>query len=112
MEGSHCFNHRTCATEGLTFPVSDYGRDLGCTVIGGYVYRGKATPFLAGAYVFGDWCSGRVFALDAASDGLTPPVAVGAGPESQFSAFGENADGELFATTLDDSVWRLVATEK
>ena len=41
MEGSHCFNHRTCATEGLTFPVVRVRpRDLGCTVIGGYVYRG------------------------------------------------------------------------
>lgn len=112
MEGSHCFNHRTCATEGLTFPVSDYGRDLGCTVIGGYVYRGKQTQFLDGAYVFADYCSGRIMALDAASDGLTPPVQVGMGPEGQISAFGESADGELFVTTLDGHVWRVAATER
>lgn len=112
MEGSHCFNHRTCASGGLTFPVSDYGRDLGCTVIGGYVYRGTKTPFLDGAYVFADYCSGRILALDAASDGLTPPVQVGTGPEGQISAFGESADGELFVTTLDGNVWRVTATAR
>jgi glucose/arabinose dehydrogenase len=112
MEGSHCFNHRTCEAEGLTFPVSEYGHDLGCTIIGGYVYRGKATPFLEGAYLFSDYCSGRIFALDAASTGLTPPVEVGQGPTGVMSAFGENVDGELFVTTLDGNLWRVVATEK
>jgi glucose/arabinose dehydrogenase len=112
MEGSHCFNHRTCATEGLTFPVSDYGRDLGCTVIGGYVYRGTKTAFLDGAYLFADWCSGRLFAFDAASNGLTPPVDVGTGPEGQISGFGEDTGGELYVTTLDGNVWRVVAAER
>jgi glucose/arabinose dehydrogenase len=112
MEGSHCFNHRTCKTDGLAFPVSEYGRDLGCTVIGGYVYRGKASSFLTGAYLFADWCTGNIFALDAASNGLTPPVVVGTAPANQISAFGENAEGELFITTLDGNLWRVAATEQ
>ncbi len=111
MEASHCYNKRTCKTEGLTFPVSEYGRDLGCTVIGGYVYRGKAASFLVGTYLFADYCTGAIFAIDSASNVLTPPVTVGAGPGGQISAFGEDADGELYLTTLDGHLLRLVASE-
>ncbi|MEO5704989.1 MAG: PQQ-dependent sugar dehydrogenase [Candidatus Limnocylindrales bacterium] len=112
MEGSHCFEKGTCKTDGLTFPVSEYGRDLGCTVIGGYVYRGKASPFLVGTYLSADHCQGTIFALDAASNELTPPVIVGAGPGGRISAFGEDADGELYLTTLDGHVLRIVAAER
>jgi glucose/arabinose dehydrogenase len=112
MEGAHCFNKRSCATEGLTFPVSEYGRDLGCTIIGGYVYRGAAYPFLAGTYLSADWCSGNVFGLDAASDALSAPVILGAGPQNVISAFGEDVAGELYVTSLDGTVFRVVAAER
>jgi glucose/arabinose dehydrogenase len=112
MEGAHCFNKRTCATAGLTFPVSEYGRDLGCTIIGGYVYRGAAYPFLTGTYLSADWCSGNVFGLDAASDGLTPPVVLGTGPQRVFSAFGEDVAGELYITALDGTIFRVVAAQR
>lgn len=111
MEGSHCFNNRTCATEGLTFPVSEYGRDLGCTVIGGYVYRGERYPFLTGTYLFADYCTGSMFAIDAATTGLTPLVIVGSGG-SDISAFGEDADGELYVTSLGGQVAKVVAAER
>jgi len=62
MEGSHCFEPRVgCRTEGLVLPVLEYGHDEGCSVTGGYVYRGRAIPALWGRYVFGDFCSGRVW---------------------------------------------------
>lgn len=112
MEGSHCYNTGTCTTDGLTFPVSDYGRDAGCTVIGGYVYRGVRYPFLVGTYLFSDYCTGTLFALDAASNGLTPPVIVGTGHGNGMSGFGQDADGELYVTNLSGAVSRLVATER
>jgi glucose/arabinose dehydrogenase len=109
MEGSHCFRSDRCERDGLTLPVSDYGRDLGCTVIGGYVYRGSRYPFLAGTYLFTDYCSGEIFALDASSNGLVAPVTVGNG-SSGISAFGEDAGRELYITALDGTVSKVVAT--
>jgi glucose/arabinose dehydrogenase len=112
MEGSHCYNTRTCAATGLTFPVSDYGHDQGCTVIGGYVYRGSKYKFLVGTYLFADYCTGTIFALDAATNDLAPPVVVGEVPGGRVSAFGEDADGELYVTRLSGEVSRVVATER
>ena len=112
MEGSHCYSAQRCDSDGLTLPVSDYGRDAGCTVIGGYVYRGDRYPFLVGTYLFSDYCTGTIFALDAASNGLTAPMVVGAGSGGGISAFGEDADGELYVTRLAGEVLRVVATER
>lgn len=112
LEGSHCYNQPTCPTDGLTLPVTDYGHDLGCTVVGGYVYRGAAYPFLVGTYLFADYCTGTIFAVDSASSALTTPVVVGAVAGGAVSAFGEDASGELYVTRLSGEVSRLVATEK
>jgi glucose/arabinose dehydrogenase len=111
MEGSSCYGSGDCSTEGLTLPVSEYGRDLGCTVIGGYVYRGDVTPFLVGAYLFADYCSGTIFAIDAASEEPVSPVPVGLA-EGRISAFGEDADGELYVMALQGDVWRVVAAQR
>src|SRR6266404_5443749 len=65
MEGTHCFIPATgCSTAGLTLPVFDYDHTQGDeTVIGGQVYHGTKMPALAGAYVFGDFISGRMWIL-------------------------------------------------
>jgi glucose/arabinose dehydrogenase len=112
MEGSHCYDKRTCKTADLTFPVSDYSHDLGCTVIGGYVYRGSRYGFLAGAYLFADYCTGAIFAVDSASAALVPPVVVGHAAGGGTSAFGEDADGELYLTNLNGTISRIVAGER
>jgi len=52
-----------CNTPGLTLPIIDYGRNDGITVIGGFVYRGHEIPGLCGSYIYGDWGSGRIWAL-------------------------------------------------
>ena len=110
MEGAHCFGG-DCSTDGLTLPISEYGRELGCTVIGGYVYRGARFPFLVGAYLFLDYCTGRMFAIDAGATELVAPVTVGNG-SGQISAFGEDTDGELYVTSLDGDVSRVIAIER
>ena len=61
MEGSQCFSQPTCSIDGLTLPLAEYGRDLGCSVIGGYVYRGEAIGDLRGWYLFSDYCAGTLF---------------------------------------------------
>ena len=77
MEGSQCFSPRAgCVRAGLELPVAEYDHDLGCSITGGYVYRGARLPSLSGAYVYGDYCSGRIWALRA--DGGRRPGATGA----------------------------------
>ena len=63
MEGLHCFNPDPCDTSGLTLPVVEYNHSLGCSVTGGQVYRGARWPRLDGVYLYGDYCSGRIWGL-------------------------------------------------
>jgi glucose/arabinose dehydrogenase len=101
MEGSHCFRPASrCEVSGLTLPVAEYSHDGGnCTVIGGGVYRGAAQPALGGGYLFGDYCSGRIWAIDPGRNGPTKPVLV-AESGATLSSFGEDEAGELYATDL------------
>ncbi len=96
MEGLHCFEpRRGCSAAGLELPVHEYGHDAGCSVTGGYVYRGRAIPALAGQYLFSDYCSGVVWALARDAAGK---ATVGKLLESGFavSSFGEDEAGELY----------------
>ena len=64
MEGLHCFKPRSgCDQNGLVMPIHEYAHPEGCSITGGYVYRGKAIPEIAGRYFFGDFCSGAIYAL-------------------------------------------------
>jgi glucose/arabinose dehydrogenase len=111
-EGNHCYPPGSrCKTAGLTPPVTDYGHDLGCTVVGGYVYRGTKYPTLAGAYLFADYCTGRIFAIDPATDGYRDPVEVGNGGDN-ISSFGEDVAGELYVTHLNGDVSRIGAASR
>ncbi|HEY6948654.1 MAG TPA: PQQ-dependent sugar dehydrogenase, partial [Gemmatimonadales bacterium] len=85
MEGSHCYNAVFCSSGGLTLPVADYGRNIGSTVIGGYVYRGPAVPAAEGFYVFADYGSGRFFAIGAGTTKLVAPTTIGSGPTGLIS---------------------------
>ena len=112
MEGNHCYPpDAQCSNAGLTPPVTEYGHDLGCTVVGGYVYRGTRYPALVGVYLFADYCSGRIFALDPRTDAFREPVEVG-NAGSNVSSFGEDVAGELYITQLNGDVSRLVATSR
>jgi glucose/arabinose dehydrogenase len=99
LEGSACYEPRTdCDTDGKTMPVAEYlHEEGGCTVVGGYVYRGAAHPSLTGVYFYADYCSGLVWALDAVAPG--EPVQV-AETDRTLSSFGEDEAGELYLTDL------------
>ena len=66
MEGTECFNAASCDTSGLTLPVHEYTHDEGCSVTGGYVYRGPSIPSVVGHYFYSDFCAGwiRSFRFD------------------------------------------------
>jgi glucose/arabinose dehydrogenase len=101
MEGTSCYRDpgSDCATPELTLPVTEYDHDLGCSVTGGTVYRGTASPALQGRYVFSDYCSGTFWAIDASKDETDVPPVV-ARTEYRISAIAEDAAGELYATDL------------
>ena len=111
-EGNHCYQPPGgCITTGLTLPVAEYSHDAGCTVIGGYVYRSSAQPALAGGYLFGDYCSGTIWAIDPSQDVLRPPTVVLKGTAS-LSSFGEDEAGELYATDIGGGRLLLVTGQR
>jgi glucose/arabinose dehydrogenase len=93
----------------LTAPVAVYSHAQGCSITGGYVYRGKAIPALRGRYLYGDYCSGLVWSLPATAapgSGAKPrlePLKV-----PQLASFGEDAAGELLTVSLGGTVSRIV----
>lgn len=96
MEGRHCYSPREgCDPTGLEPPIHEYGHDAGCSVTGGYVYRGRAIPALAGVYLFADYCSGKVWSLVRRPEGRAE-VAELLASGLAISSFGEDEAGELY----------------
>jgi len=94
MEGAHCYNSDTCDQSGLTLPVAEYDHSQGCSVTGGFVYRGQQYPRLQGLYFYGDFCSGRIWGVTTLS-GDNRAVQLLDSPYS-ISTFGEDEAGELY----------------
>jgi len=105
-EGRHCFPPpaEDCAREGLVEPVFEYGRELGVSVTGGYVATGGRAPALRGAYVLGDYGSGRMWALRLAAPGAADAGAraepLGQFPGRHFSTFARDEAGDLYVADL------------
>ncbi|MEA3337054.1 MAG: PQQ-dependent sugar dehydrogenase [Chloroflexota bacterium] len=106
MEGNHCFGEDECDSDGLVLPATDYPHSQGCSVTGGYVYRGRAQPSLAGAYFYGDYCTGRIWALSRGIDGQWQSVEL-ADTDLQISSFGETEDGQVLVVDYGGSVYRV-----
>jgi len=109
FEGTNAFN-ANCGPNAASSlpPVAQYGRSAGQSVTGGFVYRGTATPVLAGRYVFGDFVTGRIWHI--ARD-TAPTLTVNAGFDSGLSiaSFGQGLDGELYVVHYGGTLHRLVA---
>lgn len=94
-EGRHCFEPATnCPTDGLIEPVAEYDHGQGISITGGYVYYGAAVPELVGKYVYGDYGSGRVWALHPPTGTVTVLNEEGVRP--RISTFGQTPDGEIY----------------
>jgi len=108
MEGTQCYNPSSgCDTTGLTLPIWDYERSLGGSVTGGYVYRGGAFPDLAGFYIYGDFVSGRIWALHYTSPDSLTNVPIDTMDAYSLSSFGIDEGGELFSCSLAGEIFRL-----
>lgn len=88
-------------------PVTEYDRSRGISVIGGYVYRGSLAPGLTGAYIFGDYGSGSVWALEYERESGAVAAVTGIAEVDSISSFGEDADGELYVVSLAGKIFRL-----
>lgn len=105
-EGNHCYRDG-CDLDAYYAPVVEYSHGAGeCSVTGGYVYRGAAFPAMRGNYLYGDFCSGRLWALFRQPDGSWANNEVEAAP-GNLTTFGEGFDGELYLTTRDGVLYRV-----
>lgn len=103
-EGRDCFPAgEDCSLAGtldeMTDPLAVYSHDDGCSVTGGYVYRGRVFPEVRGNYLFGDYCSGKVWAVAAGGRSRQEPVEL-LDTDLSISSFGESDRGELYLTDL------------
>ncbi len=92
-EGMHCYT-AGCNLQSFTAPVAEYPHSLGCSVTGGFVYRGSAWPGLRGIYLYGDYCSGRIWGIERHGGQWTSRLLLGSG--FNISTFGEDDAGELY----------------
>lgn len=108
MEGRHCFQSNDCSASGLQLPAMEYDHSQGCSITGGYVYRGAAFPALTGAYFYGDYCSGRIWALSRDIEGRWASHDM-LDTELSISSFGEDEAGEVYVLDLNGgTAYRLV----
>jgi glucose/arabinose dehydrogenase len=110
-EGTHCYPDpgASCDRTGLIEPVLDYDHGDGCSVTGGYVYRGAAIPSLVGTYFYADYCRGWVRSFRFADGGATdrhdwPSLS----PGGSVTSFGQDTAGELYVLTSDGGIYRIV----
>jgi hypothetical protein len=109
MEGRHCYGASSCDSTGLVQPILEYGHDQGCSITGGFVYRGSAMPELRGTYFYSDYCSGWLRSLRFEGNAVTAERSWDVGALGQVLSFGEDAAGELYALSANGTVYRLEA---
>jgi hypothetical protein len=105
MEGSACFRDDECDKDPYVPPVSEYGHEDGCSITGGYVYRGHAIPELDGHFFYSDFCRGFVRSYSPSTGDHDWTQMTGSIPG--VSGFGIGGDGELYIVSLDGAVYRV-----
>ena len=111
MEGAHCFSPGLdCDTVGLELPVIEYDHSDGCSVTGGYVYRGQAIPSLVGSYLYGDFCSGKIWGMRYDGQSVTYHELL-VDSNLSITSFGEDGAGNLYILSRYQGVYILVMDE-
>jgi hypothetical protein len=107
MEGFHCYNPGDHCNDGsLVLPILEYGHNLGCSVTGGFRYRGTEIPSFYGVYVYGDYCTGRIW--QAVQDGggdWTSTQLLDSG--YNISGWGEDSDGEMYLCHHGGAIYKI-----
>ena len=109
MEGNGCFGGGSCDQTGMTLPVIVYPTGSeGCSVIGGYVYRGAALPDIIGHYFYSDWCNGWLRSFKYVGGAATEQTEWNVGDIGNVLSFGVDGNGELYILSQNGRVYRLV----
>jgi hypothetical protein len=107
MEGTHSYEGGE-NPEGAVLPIFEYGRDQGCSITGGYVYRGTEIPALDGAYLYADLCSRGIRGLQVDGETVIDERTWDL-PVEQVYSFGQDDDGELYLLLGSGPVLKLTA---
>lgn len=115
IEGFHCYDiQQTCRKDGYIPPLLEYDHQGGrCSITGGYVYRGRSVSKVAGLYIYGDYCSGEIFAVHTAQGGRIdgePWLLIKA--KMLISSFGEDDAGEVYVLDHKGAVYQLAPGAK
>lgn len=104
FEGSAGYEDKPLGPGTLVKPVAEYDHHAGCSITGGFVYRGKKIPSLRGRYLFGDYCTGTIWSVPARGGAMrVEPFKV-----EQLVSFGESLAGELYVVSHKGTVYRVV----
>lgn len=110
MEATHCFRPKIgCNQKGLTLPKVEYNHEQGSSIIGGYVYTGSLSPILANKYLYADYVSGAIWAVNY-PDFTNPSKIVDS--HYHFSTFGQNNNGEVYIADIATGTIYLITQSK
>jgi len=104
MEGLHCYRADNCDSSGLTMPIWEYSHDLGQSITGGYVYRGDKFQELKGKYIYADYISGKIWALDY-NQNDRPTNLILLESNLNWAAFGIDQNENLFICAFDGKIY-------
>jgi len=108
-EGMLCYpSGNACSPAGITMPVIDYDRSDGCSITGGYVYRGSQLPEVAGRYFYSDFCKGWLRSLVVTGGIATGPTDWGVAPVGNIQSFGVDSANELYVLTSAGGIYKIV----
>ena len=108
MEGAHCYGAASCTQTGLQLPVHEYNHDSGCSITGGYVYRGSTVPGIVGHYFYSDFCQGFLKSFRVVNGSATDHRTWSVGNLGNVLSFGIDAAGELYLLTSNGEVRKIV----
>ncbi len=106
LEGNACFAEENCDSSATILPIFDYDHSFGCSITGGYIYRGTQYPELTGNYFTADFCTGFLWALFAQEDGTWASELI-AETELNPTSFGEDANGELYILSRSGEIYQM-----
>ena len=107
MEGSHCYGGGSCASTGLPLPAIEYDHSEGCSIIGGFVYRGGRLPARTGRYLYADYCGDWIRSFAYSGEQPTGPKSSAFDSIGHILSFGKDSAGELYVLCDTGRVYRI-----
>jgi hypothetical protein len=108
MEGNSCYppSKTDCSNSDLISPLYQYTHSQGCSITGGYVYRGSEIKELYGTYLYGDYCSGKIWGVNVINNQVNNTLIMDT--ELQISSFAEDNIGELYLISLQGQIYKFI----